>query len=93
MRACQSVKCDRCCILQAYVLQRLVKGTGSGQGAARQGFAAALACVLRAMPDIPVNTVLTKIDDALAASSSMKPSVRTFGTAPVARLCCGMAYL
>jgi DNA polymerase phi len=61
---------------QEYVVARLIKGAGSGQGAARQGFTTALACALQAHPDIDTPGVVVIIDELLATTGSMKPSVR-----------------
>lgn len=63
-------------LLQEYVLNRLIRGAGSGQGAARQGFASALACLLTTSHPISTPTVLQTAQKHLACTSSMKPSVR-----------------
>jgi DNA polymerase phi len=63
-------------LLQEYVLHRLVKGLGSAQGAARQGFSAALACLLRQFEEITPKQVLTKAEEVLVRSGGLKPSVR-----------------
>ena len=55
-------------------MQRLVKGAGSNQGAARQGFSAAMACLLQAAPELSTADVLATVDQWLAVTGSMKPS-------------------
>ena len=62
--------------MQDYVLHRLVKGTGSGRMAARQGFATALTAFLTAQPDLKLSVVSQLMEELLAYSGSMKASVR-----------------
>lgn len=65
--------------MQEYVLNRLVKGAGSGRDAARQGFVAALACLLEGPFEVPVDTILSKTEEHLGCTGGMKPSVRPNG--------------
>ncbi len=55
-----------------YALRRLARGLGSANGAARQGFALALAAALAAVPEIQTLPSLDLLDAALEVSKSMK---------------------
>lgn len=59
---------------QVYALRRLARGLGSGNGAARQGFALALAGALARVPDAETEPVLDLVEAALEVSKSMKVS-------------------
>jgi hypothetical protein len=61
---------------QAYALKRLARGLASGRGAARQGFALALAGALAALPTVPVRAVLDLLEAVLGAPASAKARVR-----------------
>lgn len=61
---------------QGYVLLRLMKGLGSGRGACRQGFAAALAAVLEAEEGIATTDVLQLMEEHLPVVGSGKGTVR-----------------
>jgi hypothetical protein len=57
------------------VLQRLIKGLGSGRGACRQGFAAALALVLEEAQSIPNADVLNLMEEHLPLLGNGKGTV------------------
>jgi hypothetical protein len=67
---------DRSAWPQAYALKRLAKGLASGRGAARQGFALALAGALAALPAVPVRAVLDLLEAVLGAPASAKARMR-----------------
>ena len=64
-------QCDQC-LLQAYVLKRLVRGLGSGRQGARQGFALALAALLSVRPEVTAASVMELMDQHLPFSKSMQ---------------------
>jgi hypothetical protein len=72
---CASTCKPRAMHAQEYVVQRLIKGVGSGQAAARQGFCAALTCLLDDGYGVETDDVLSKMTTLLSFSQSMKPSV------------------
>ncbi|EFJ35736.1 hypothetical protein SELMODRAFT_438609 [Selaginella moellendorffii] len=55
-----------------YALPRLVRGVGSSNQCARQGFAAALSTAIHALPSITGDMVLNLIDKEIEVSSVMK---------------------
>ena len=57
---------------QVYALRRLTRGLGSSNGAARQGFALALAAAMAAVPEIDTLPSLDLLEAALEVSKSMK---------------------
>ena len=57
---------------QVYALRRLARGLGSSNGAARQGFALALAAALVRVPELETEPVVDLVEAALEVSKSMK---------------------
>ena len=63
--------------MQGYVLLRLMKGLGSGRGACRQGFAAALAAVLESKKSISNTQVTELMEQHLPLIGCGKGTVRS----------------